>query len=106
MEDNDSQQQEEHSGGKFCSAEFLPAGREPKAESEAETTGGSGRSLEERSRASGMLGSGAAPASAFGVGALHVTAERGQQLTVGFPASNQWGLPATEHILLLEQNKW
>lgn len=53
-----------------------------------------------------MLAAGAVPASASGVGALHVTAERGQQLTVGFPASNQWGLPATEHILLLEQNKW
>lgn len=28
VEDNDTQQQEEHSGGKFCSAEFLPARRE------------------------------------------------------------------------------
>lgn len=30
VENNDTQQQEEHFGGKFCSAEFLPARREPK----------------------------------------------------------------------------
>lgn len=30
VENNDTQQEEEHFGGKFCSAEFLPARREPK----------------------------------------------------------------------------
>lgn len=31
VEDNDTQQQEEHCSGKFCSAEFLPAGRESRS---------------------------------------------------------------------------
>lgn len=48
VEDDDTQQQEKHSGGEFCSAESLPGRREGRTGREAERTGLTERAREER----------------------------------------------------------
>lgn len=114
VEDDDTEQQEKHSGGEFCSAESLPGRREGRTGREAERTGLPERAREERKEggkkgggtrregpALGRPGPGAAPARP----PRPATAERGQQPTAASSPHSPSSPPATEH-LLLEQNKW